>query len=171
MTWVTGWHGDRVTGSLNNRSRSGALIGAIALAGLLVLWAPAGCRQNPVSGSTARRPADKVYTVRGRITMLPIAGKPTTDLFIMHEAIDDFVNGDKRGMSSMEMFMPRTPEVGLSEFAVGDIVECDLSVWYKPETAAVESYRITRMKKLPAGTTLTFREAAPPLAPSASGNH
>jgi hypothetical protein len=148
--------------------RVGTLAGAIALAGLLAFLAPIACEQKAAPAkAVAKRPADKVYTVRGQILMLPVPGKPTTDLVIHHEAIDDFVNpGGKLGMASMEMPMPAGPGVSLKEFAVGDIVELDLSVWYKPEFTAVENYSVTRLKKLPADTALKFGEAAPPLAPT-----
>jgi hypothetical protein len=105
--------------------------------------------------------------------MLPVAGKPTTQLVIHHEAIDDFVNpSGKRGMASMEMPMPVSADVNLAGFAVGDVVEFDLSVWYKPQFSAVETFRITRMTKLPADTVLKLGEAAPTLAPTnANTNH
>jgi hypothetical protein len=114
------------------------------------------------AATTTQRPPEKVYTARGRITMLPSKEHLTNDLVIKHEAINDFVNpGGRMGMGSMEMPMPPDKSVSLAEFAVGDIVEFDLAVWYAPEFKTLESYRITRMKKLPADTTLTFGAAAP----------
>jgi hypothetical protein len=127
-------------------------------------------RQNEVNPSKAQQPADKVYTVRGRITMLPVPGKPTTDLAIHHEAINDFENASSpRGMASMDMTFPPAPGVSLDGLAVGDIVEFDLSVWYKPGTKSVEGYRVTRIKRLPADTKLEFGPATPTLGPPPGG--
>jgi hypothetical protein len=101
--------------------------------------------------------------------MLPSPGKPTAELVIHHEPIDDFENPDgTRGMASMEMPFPTpaTPSgapVPLGEFSVGDNIEFDLAVWYAPDHKSIDSYGVTRMKKLPGDTTLRFGEATPTL--------
>jgi hypothetical protein len=94
--------------------------------------------------------------------MLPAKDRPTAELVIQHEAIDDFLNpGGRMGMASMEMPLPPDKSIVLSDFAKGDIVEFDLAVWYTEKFASIESYRVTRMKKLPADTQLHFGPAAP----------
>ncbi len=148
------------------KHRFAAVVVFLALAGTLGSFG-ASC-ERPVSPtpSGAKRPAERVYTVRGRITMLPSRERPTNELIIKHEAIDDFLNPSGRtGMGSMEMPLPPDRSIDLGEFSVGDIVEFDLSVWYGPNFATLESYRVTRMKKLPADTTLTFGPAAPTPGP------
>ncbi|HMN41382.1 MAG TPA: hypothetical protein PKE29_11100 [Phycisphaerales bacterium] len=144
------------------KNRFAAVVVFSAAAGLGLTGASCE-RSAPTPAPTAvKRPADKVYTARGRITMLPAKEHPTRELVIKHEAINDFINpGGRMGMSAMEM--PLTPDrsLPLGEFAVGDVVEFDLSVWYAPEFASLESYLVTRMRKLPEGTVLTFGPAAP----------
>ncbi len=121
------------------------------------------CRgQTPVV--KAKRAADRVYTVRGQVRMLPSPTKASAMLVIHHEPIDDFANPDgTRGMSSMEMPFAPAADVSLDGFAVGDAVEFDLSVWYSADKKMIESYRVTRMKKLPEGTVLKYGAAVPTL--------
>jgi hypothetical protein len=146
------------------------VIACVLTCGLIVASLAFCERENAANPSKAQRPADKVYTVRGRITMLPVPGKPTTDLAIHHEAINDFENASgPRGMASMDMTFPPAPGVSLDGLAVGDIVEFDLSVWYKPGTKSVEGYRVTRIKRLPAETKLEFGPATPTLGPPPGG--
>jgi Cu/Ag efflux protein CusF len=134
---------------------SGALIGT----GVVVVSCQ---RETPVV--KAKRPADKVYATRGEIRMLPSPGKATAQLIIHHEPIDDFENPDgTRGMSSMEMPFVAAADVSLSGLNVGDAVEFDLSVWHVPGNKSIESYRVTRMKKLAPGTALKFGAATPTL--------
>jgi hypothetical protein len=131
---------------------SALLIGA----GVAVFWwsRSAESRITPTG-----RSADRVYTTRGEIRMLPAPNRPTAELIIHHEAIDEFECSDgTRGMPSMEMPFPPPPP-GLGGFAVGDVVEFDLSVWYEPGGKTIDSYRVTRMKKLPPETKLKFGAA------------
>lgn len=127
------------------------------------------CDHAPPSApaSSGKRAADKVYLTRGEIRMLPAPKKPTAMLVIKHEPIDDFENTDgTRGMSSMEMPFAPAADVALDGFAIGDKVEFDLSVWYSTDASGkklIESYRVTRMKKLPPETTIKEGAAVPTL--------
>ena len=125
----------------------------------------AGCENRSAQqAATPARGADKVYTSRGKVESLPDPKRVTAEFVVHHEAINDFVNPNgSKGMNSMSM--PLTPDasVDLSALAVGDIIEFDLSVWYKPEFKAIESYRVTRVKKLPPDTELHFGTAVPTL--------
>lgn len=139
--------------------------GVLILTGIAIVscdHAPA-----PAQAGKGKRAADKVYLTRGEIRMLPAPKKPTAMLVIKHEPIDDFENPDgTRGMSSMEMPFAPAADVALDGFAVGDKVEFDLSVWYATDASGkktIESYRVTRMKKLPAETTIKDGAAVPTL--------
>jgi Cu/Ag efflux protein CusF len=137
-------------------------VSSILLVGATVL--AVSCQRKDDAGASPKRSADRVYTVRGEIRMVPTPARPTAQLVIHHEAINDFENPDgSRGMSSMEMPFSPTADVSLEGFSPGDIAEFDLSVWYAPDKKSIDSYRITRMKKLPAGTALNFAEAMPTL--------
>jgi len=144
----------------NRPAKAACLLAVVAVLAIGVTFAASCEEKKPGAAGAASRPADKTYTVRGRIAMLPVPGRPTTDLVIQHEAIDDFINPDgTRGMASMEMPMPAEPDVSLKGLAVGDPVEFDLGVWYKPGFKGVDGYRITRMKPLPPDTKLKFGPA------------
>ena len=45
------------------------------------------------------------------------------------------------------MPMSPVPGVSLNGLAIGDPVEFDLSVWYKPENKGIENFRLTQIKK------------------------
>ncbi len=127
--------------------------------------------KRPTAATTkgaAKRAPDRVYATRGAIRMLSTPGKPTSLLVIEHEPINDFVNPDGTvGMASMSMPFSTEPGVSLVGLAVGDAAAFDLAVWYGPDKKTVESYSITRIEKLPAGTELHFGAAMPTLgAPS-----
>jgi Cu/Ag efflux protein CusF len=126
----------------------------------------AGCRDagsGPPTSAAPARPADHVYTSRGEVAMLP-GTSPTATLQIHHEPIDDFVNPDgHKGMASMTMPMLMAPGVSLEGLAVGDKVEFDMAVWHRPGTTTVETFRVTRVRKLPPDTTLRFGAATPTL--------
>lgn len=108
-------------------------------------------------------PPDQVYTLRGKIETLPAKDKPLSDLILLHEPIDSFVDmkGKVVGMDSMSM--PFTPDrsVDLSAFAVGDVVEFTFEVRWKQAPRSL----LTKMTKLPAGTTIKLGKAVPPAAP------
>ncbi len=115
----------------------------------------------PVAG---KRAPDKVYAARGAIRMMASPGKPTSQLVIEHEPVNDFENADgTRGMASMSMPFMTGAAVSLAGLAVGDAVGFDLAVWYGRDGKTVDSYAITRIEKLPKGTELHFGAAAPTL--------
>src|SRR4029078_3410894 len=100
--------------------------------------------------------------------MLPVPGKPTTDFVIQHEAINEFLNPDgSKGMPSMEMPMPTASDLSLKGPAIGDAIEFDFAVWYKPGFKGVEGYRVTRIKPLPPDTKLNFGAAVTTVGPRA----
>lgn len=139
----------------------------LAAAFVAVTPSVGGCdrAERPIAQPGPSRPAEKVYTTRGEIRMLPGRSR-ASELVIHHEAIDDFVNpGGSKGMNSMEMPMLVGPGVSLEGLAVGDKVELDLAVWYGPEFKSLETFRLSRLRKLPAETTLHFGVATPTLGP------
>ena len=114
-----------------------------------------------------KRAADKVYVVRGEIRMLPSPKKATSMLVIRHEPIDEFENPDgTKGMASMEMPFAAAADVALDGFVVANKVEFELSVWYAMDASGkriIESYRVTRMKKLGDETKIKDGAAVPTL--------
>jgi Cu/Ag efflux protein CusF len=112
---------------------------------------PPGCSRSPGNGK-ASTPAEQVYTLRGRITGLPVQGRPLSELTIMHEDLPTFVgkDGTMVGMKAMEM--PFTPAKGVSlkGLAVGDPVEFTFEMRWKSQPHS----QLTRIKKLPADTEL-----------------
>ena len=103
-------------------------------------------------------PPDQVYTVRGMIAGLPSPDRPASELTIRHEPIPNFVNREGKivGMDSMEM--PFTPARGvfLKGLAVGDPVEFTFEVRWKQSPFS----QLTRISKLPVGTTIELGKAA-----------
>ena len=96
--------------------------------------------------------------------MMAAPGTPSSQLVIEHEPINDFENPDgSRGMATMSMPFMVGAGVSLAGLAVGDGVEFDLAVWYGADGKTIESYAVTRIKKLPAGTELHFGAAVPTL--------
>ena len=96
--------------------------------------------------------------------MMAAPGKPTSQLVIEHEPVNDFENPDgTRGMASMSMPFMTGPGVSLAGLAVGDAVAFDLAVWYGSDGKTIESYAVTKIEKLPAGTELHFGAAVPTL--------
>ena len=156
---------------MNNTRSSGKglLKPAAIVVGVMVLialaaWYIGGAGGSQSSAEQSGRAADHVYTVRGEIRMLPSPGRPTSQLVLHHEAINDFANPDgTKGMSSMEMPFPAAPKLTFEGLVVGDAVEFELSVWRGPDGKSIDAYRVTRMTKLPAETKLRFGEAAPTL--------
>ncbi|MFN0132471.1 MAG: copper-binding protein [Phycisphaerales bacterium] len=109
--------------------------------------------------------ADQIYTLRGKIETLPVKDKPLSDLILLHEPIDAFVDmhGKVVGMDSMSM--PFTPDraVDLSKFAVGDVVEFTFEVRWKQSPRSL----LTRMSKLAPGTEIKLGKAVPAPKPEA----
>ena len=132
-----------------------------------------GCdRSKPAQASLPARAADATYTVRARIESLPEAGRPLSELAVMHEPVDTFFDpraGKIVGMNSMTMPFPNlAPGVSLRGLAVGDAVEMTFSVWYKADVVdaskkVIDTFAVQKISKLPAGTELKFGIASPPL--------
>ncbi len=119
----------------------------------------------PAPGHTppARTP-DQTYTVRGEITMLPVAGDKRTELKVRHEAIPTFKNKDGKevGMSAMTMEFPPAKGVDLSKLKKGDKVSLVFSVWWGNSPA----WLAVKIEKLPDETKLDFGAPKTPVAPS-----
>lgn len=138
-----------------------AMIGAAGVVGLL---AAGGCEKKAQT-TAAVETADlgtpsAVYTVRGTVAMLPVAGSPTSDFQVRHEAIDNFVdsNGHVVGMGAMVMPFPLDEGVSLAGLRTDDVVEVTFAVWWEPRLL----WKATKVEKLPSDTPLEFREARPP---------
>jgi hypothetical protein len=126
---------------------------ALALAGLALL-ATAGC------GEPKTAAAGRDYTVRGQVRQLPDPANPASGLWLIHEAVDDWAGRDGKveGMDSMSMPFEVADGVPLTGIDVNDAIEFTLHVDWEAETPV----EITRVKELPPGTKLEFREARPP---------
>ena len=97
---------------------------------------------------------EHIYTVRGQVVAVPDPARPKSTLQIRHEPIPEYVNnkGEKVGMGSMTMRFPGAPGLDLSGIAPGDAVEFTWEVrWASPPFA-----RVSKVTKLPPGTTLNF---------------
>lgn len=102
--------------------------------------------QSPKTVAGARGEPDARYTVRGRVEMVPVAGKPQTEFVVHHEAIPDFKRLDgKLGMNEMSMPFPPAKNLDLSAIAVGDMVELEFAVWMKPGNLHMEATRVTKL--------------------------
>ncbi|MFN7020094.1 MAG: hypothetical protein ACK4WH_02040 [Phycisphaerales bacterium] len=110
----------------------------------------------PVAPRTdGRGEPDAKYIVRGRVEMLPIAGRPQTEFVAYHEAIPEFKRFDgKLGMNEMSMPFPLAKGLDVSGLKIGDIVEIEFGVWMQPRNRHMEAQRI---KKLPADTKLNIK--------------
>lgn len=114
------------------------------------------CRREAAPAAAARPEPDAVYTVRGRIVMLPEAGKPLSDLQIHHEPIETLVNPNGTvGMPAMIMPFPVAKGVSLDGLAVGDAVEFTFAHWTKPGS---RGYEVRTIAKLAADTKLNLPE-------------
>lgn len=112
--------------------------------------------------------------MRGEIVRLPSAD--SREIVIRHEAVPDFRDESGKVVSMEAMTMPFTlagdlPAASLDGLAPGERIAFTLEMrWQDPSEIA----RITRIAKLPVGTTLAWDnppEAAPAEAPeSASGS-
>ncbi len=94
------------------------------------------------------------YTVRGRVMMVPIAGRPTTEFQVLHEEIPDFVGATGAvGMAAMVMPFPLAEGVSLDGVRSGDAVELTFGVWWTP---GQQGYQVLKLNKLPADTKLNL---------------
>jgi len=96
-----------------------------------------------------------VYTVRGRVTMLPDPAKPASEFMAFHEPIPAFRNPDgSLGMRSMNMAFPPGPGLSLAGVSVGDAVGITFEVDYDEQSGRLLESRTTRVERLPADTPL-----------------
>lgn len=117
----------------------------------------------------ARKPAFEVahtYVVRGRITQLPLPGKPYTSFMLSHEAIPDFFDADgvRVGMQAMVMSFACSDRGLLKPLAVGDKVRMRVVV-----SKDLVDWDIMGIEKLDSATALALADdesATPPPAPS-----
>ena len=109
--------------------------------------------------------------MRGEIVRLPAPG--SHEIVIRHEAVPDFRDeaGKVVSMEAMTMPFALAPEASIAGLAPGDRIAFTLEMrWQEPSEVA----RISRIGKLPEGTTLSWESppaevpAAPPA--SAAGN-
>ena len=123
------------------------------------VFAACGGKDQPGHTPPDRKP-DQTYTVRGEVTMLPVAGDKRSEFKVKHEAIDDFKNKDGKvvGMSAMTMEFPPAKGVDVSALKRGDKVSVTFSVWWgdTPPWLAV------KVVKLADGTELVYGPAKPP---------
>lgn len=114
------------------------------------------CRREGAPAATTRPEPDAVYTVRGRIVMLPERDKPLSDLQIHHEPIETLVNPNGTvGMPAMIMPFPVAKGVSLEGLAVGDAVEFTFAHWTQPGS---RGYEVTAITRLPGDTKLNLPE-------------
>jgi hypothetical protein len=130
--------------------------GVCVLAVAVTIVLPA-CKERGSQATSAtsapKAPADKTYTLRGRITGFP--NPPREFLRIHHEAIPQFEDGTGRvvGMEEMEMqfpFLSAGAEDSLKALSLSDPVEATMEMRYKGEPR----FLITRITKLPADAAL-----------------
>lgn len=91
--------------------------------------------------------------MRGEIVRLPAAG--AREIILRHEAVPDLrdESGKVVGMEAMTMPFTLARDVGLEGLAPGDRIAFTLEMrWQDPREIA----RISRIEKLPAGTTLSW---------------
>lgn len=129
-------------------------LGVVVLAAVAMSCGLVGCaRSVPPAPPVVAAPGDAVYTVRGRIVMLPDPGKPASQLQIHHQPIPDFkskegkvhVNDDgSAGMREMTMPFPVGRGVSLDGLKVDDEVEFVFEVRWN----ASPTYQITRITRV-----------------------
>lgn len=127
-------------------------MGAMRRAGLiLVICAILGCQ-----GERGRD-----HALRGEVRQVPVPGN--SELFLHHEAIDDWTSrdGEVLGMDSMTMGFAVSDGVSLEGIQPGDKVEATLHVDWEADLPV----KITALRELPPDTKLVFREARPPRNP------
>ncbi len=126
------------------------MTGAMRSAGLiLMICAVLGCR------------GGREHTLRGEVKQVPVPGN--SELFLHHEAIDDWTSrdGEAMGMDSMTMGFAVADGVSLEGIQPGDKVEATLRVDWEARLPV----EITALRELPPDTKLVFREARPPRNP------
>lgn len=101
------------------------------------------------------------HTFRAEVTQVPRPGN--SELFLHHEAIDDWAGRDGKveGMDSMTMGFAVADGVSLEGIQPGDKIEATLHV----DWTADMPVEITALRELPPDTKLGFREARPPRNP------
>ena len=128
------------------------MTGAMRKAGLILLvFAVLACR-----GERGR-----LHSFRAEVKQVPSPGNG--ELFLHHEAIDDWTSrdGEAMGMDSMTMGFAVADGVSLEGIQPGDKVEATLRVDWEARMPV----EITALRKLPPDTRLEFREARPPRNP------
>ncbi|MCW5768142.1 MAG: copper-binding protein [Phycisphaeraceae bacterium] len=141
---------------------------AVALATASFLLCSACDRAADVKPNGAQDPAPitHTYQTRGIIESLPDRSKPTAELQIRHEAINDFVDGAGKliGMNAMIMPFPDLAQgVTLEGLAVGDKIEFSFTnTWSGAETSRRPRWVIDSISKLPPETELTFGKKSTP---------
>lgn len=144
-----------------------ATLGVISVVSLSACSKEAETTSAEGAFSAVKNPTE-VYTVRGIVKALPIGEDPRATLRIHHEHIPTFKGKDGQvftntdgvpGMKAMEMpFDTLGPDVDLSDIAIGDKIEFDLAIAREPRT----TFAITRIKKLPPDTAVSFENKTPP---------
>ncbi len=126
----------------------------------LSLAAIPGCRSGETPSAADAGPARQLlrYTVRGEVARLPDPTRAGGEIYVRHEAIDDFVDrsGQEVGMASMIMPFRVEPPLHVRGLAVGDKVELRFAVdWSRP------AFWLEGIEKLPAATPLRFGPPRP----------
>lgn len=108
-------------------------------------------------GKAPPQPA-QVYESRGIVRQLPATNAPKPEVYIQHEAIDEFVDHDGNvvGMESMAMPFPVAKIDDLEGLAVGDKIAFSFEVRWE----GGHPLRLTELQALPSDTRLGF-EATP----------
>lgn len=118
---------------------------------ILVVCAFLGCQ-----GERGRN-----HIVRAEVTQVPSPG--SSELYLRHEAIDDWAgrDGTVQGMDTMTMGFAVAEDVSLDGIEVGDKVEATLRVDWQADMPV----EITGLRELPPDTKLEFRAARAPRNP------
>ncbi|MBX3317766.1 MAG: copper-binding protein [Phycisphaeraceae bacterium] len=142
---------------------------ALATASFLLCSAcdrAADVKPGAANGAQDPAPITHTYQTRGIIESLPDRSKPTAELQIRHEAINDFVDGAGKliGMNAMIMPFPDLAQgVTLEGLAVGDKIEFSFTnTWSGAETSRRPRWVIDSISKLPPETELTFGKKSTP---------
>ncbi|OFX25389.1 MAG: hypothetical protein A2V77_13605 [Anaeromyxobacter sp. RBG_16_69_14] len=125
---------------------------------LLLLWAMPGCKKGVATTTVDAGPAREArrYTVRGEVVRLPDPARRGDEIFVRHEAIDDFVDSSGKEVGMASMIMPFRLPASAQELTLGDKVEIRFAVdWSTP------AFRVEQIEKLPAATPLRLGPAGP----------
>jgi Cu/Ag efflux protein CusF len=128
----------------------------LALALALILVTSAGVA-TACDGDKALPAADAVYDTRGTLRSLPGSGDLPDKVMIHHEALPSFKNaaGTVVGMESMAMAFTPADGLSLAGLAAGD----DVAITFEVRWNADPLLRLTRIAKLPPGTSLELNDA------------